>query len=305
MAVNAGTPSAAATVSAAETATQSANPAIQKASSHDDESTHELPPTSSVAVSLNMVELFDKKQRLSEEIDTGILKFNLSPKKGLSYLFELGHVEKSPVGVAAFLRTYQDRLDKTTVGEYLGREREYEGGFCLKVLHEYVEMMDFEGMAFDIAIRHFLSGFRLPGEAQKIDRLMEKFAERYFIQNRDTFASADMAFILAFSTIMLQTNLHNPAIKDDKRMTKEQFIKQNKGISADGELPDSVGQRITFHSFYKQILRLYLIILLCQVLSDIYDRIQAEPISMNNNDKQGKRIKKDEAASSSFVGTKD
>ena len=59
---------------------------------------------------------------------------------------------------------------------------------------------------------------------------MEKFAERYFIQNRETFASADMAFILAFSTIMLQTNLHNPAIKDDKRMTKDQFIKQNKGI---------------------------------------------------------------------------
>ena len=38
-----------------------------------------------------------------------------------------------------------------------------------------------------------------------------------------------MAFILAFSTIMLQTNLHNPAIRDDKRMTREQFIKQNKG----------------------------------------------------------------------------
>ena len=49
----------------------------------------------------------------------------------------------------------------------------------------------------------------------------------------------------------------------------------------------------------------HILFLLCQVLSDIYDRIQAEPISMNNNDKQGKRIKKDEAASSSFVGTKD
>ena len=36
-------------------------------------------------------------------------------------------------------------------------------------------------MAFDIAIRHFLSGFRLPGESQKIDRLMEAFAERYVL----------------------------------------------------------------------------------------------------------------------------
>lgn len=233
-------------------AAQSSATGTQKNSSHDDESSHDSTPISFAAVSVNMVELFDKKQRLIEEIDNGILKFNLSPKKGLSYLYELGHVEKSPVGVASFLRTYQDRLDKTTVGEYLGREREYEGGFCLKVLHEYVEMMDFEGMAFDIAIRHFLSGFRLPGEAQKIDRLMEKFAERYFIQNRETFASADMAFILAFSTIMLQTNLHNPAIKDDKRMTKEQFIKQNKGISADGELPDTV--RLTTHYDYNFVI---------------------------------------------------
>jgi hypothetical protein len=28
---------------------------------------------------------------------------------------------------------YQDRLDKTAVGDYLGREREYMDGFCLKV----------------------------------------------------------------------------------------------------------------------------------------------------------------------------
>lgn len=42
--------------------------------------------------------------------------------------------------------------------------------------------MDFTDMLFDEAIRHFLSGFRLPGEAQKIDRMMEKFAERFCLQ---------------------------------------------------------------------------------------------------------------------------
>lgn len=83
----------------------------------------------------------------------------------------------------------------------------------LKVLHEYVDMMDFKGMRFDDAIRHYLSGFRLPGEAQKIDRMMEKFSERYCLQNPTVFPSADTAFILAFSIIMLNTDLHNPAIK--------------------------------------------------------------------------------------------
>ena len=224
--------------------------------------------------STKIVEAFDKKQKFKEELETGILKFNLSPKKGLSYLVDLGHLVMTPESVAAFLHQYKDRLDKTVMGDFLGREREYMDGFCLQVLHEYVEALDFTDMPFDLAIRHFLSGFRLPGEAQKIDRIMEKFAERYYLQNRDTFASADMAFILAFSTIMLQTNLHNPAIKEDKRMTKEQFIKQNKGISADGELSD-------------------------ELLCEIYDRISAEPISINHEDKNGgaKKGKKEEQAS--------
>jgi hypothetical protein len=52
-----------------------------------------------------------------------------------------------------------------------------------QVMHAYVDQLDFTGMSFDEAIRHFLQGFRLPGEAQKIDRMMEKFAERFCINN--------------------------------------------------------------------------------------------------------------------------
>jgi brefeldin A-inhibited guanine nucleotide-exchange protein len=109
------------------------------------------------------VNAFDRKQRLHEEMENGILKFNLNPKKGLQYLVDRGHIDMDPKSVATFLHHHQDRLDKTMVGEFLGREREYMDGFCLKVLHEYVEMMDFSGLAFDLAIRKFLTGFRLPG----------------------------------------------------------------------------------------------------------------------------------------------
>lgn len=48
----------------------------------------------------------------------------------------------------------------------------------MAVMHAYVDSMNFVGMKFDKALRMFLNGFRLPGEAQKIDRIMEKFAER-------------------------------------------------------------------------------------------------------------------------------
>lgn len=57
-----------------------------------------------------------------------------------------------------------------------------------------------------------LQGFRLPGEAQKIDRLMEKFAERYVKCNPASFKSADVAYVLAYSVIMLNTDAHNPQV---------------------------------------------------------------------------------------------
>lgn len=63
------------------------------------------------------------------------------------------------------------------IGDYLGQHEE----FPLAVMHAFVDSMKFSGMKFDSAIREFLKGFRLPGEAQKIDRIMEKFAERYWI----------------------------------------------------------------------------------------------------------------------------
>jgi hypothetical protein len=46
-----------------------------------------------------------------------------------------------------------------------------------------VAIRDFTELEFIPALRRFLEGFRLPGESQKIDRLMEKFASRYFSCN--------------------------------------------------------------------------------------------------------------------------
>ncbi len=46
-------------------------------------------------------------------------------------------------------------------------------------MHAFVDMIDFSGLPFVDALRAFLQAFRLPGEAQKIDRYMLKFAARY------------------------------------------------------------------------------------------------------------------------------
>ena len=60
------------------------------------------------------------------------------------------------------------------------------------------------------------------GEAQKIDRIMEKFAERFCRDNPGAFASADGAYLLAFALIMLNTDAHNPHA--DKKLGAADFI---------------------------------------------------------------------------------
>ncbi|KAJ3137203.1 Brefeldin A-inhibited guanine nucleotide-exchange protein 1 [Physocladia obscura] len=144
---------------------------------------------------------------------------------------EVSDEDDEAYSIAMFLRNTPG-LDKTAIGSYLG-----EGGaFYIKVMHMFVDTLDFDGVGFVDALRAFLQTFRLPGEAQKIDRLMEKFADRYCENNPDIFAKADTAYTLAFSVIMLNTDLHSAHIKD--RMDKEAFLKNNRGINDNANLPD-------------------------------------------------------------------
>ncbi|KAF5835546.1 hypothetical protein DUNSADRAFT_7245 [Dunaliella salina] len=184
------------------------------------------------------------KRAYKARFQEGVALFNAKPKKGLELLQEEGMLGRGVNDVAMFLLKTKD-LDKTTIGSYLG-ERE---DFNIKVMHAFIDALDFQNMEFDMAIRTFLAGFRLPGEAQKIDRLMEKFAERYLKCNPNSFKSADVAYVLAYSVIMLNTDLHNPQVK--KKMTKEGFLKNNRGINDGHDLPadymSALYDRIAMH----------------------------------------------------------
>ena len=70
-------------------------------------------------------------------------------------------------------------------------------------MHAFVNQLDFRDIPFVDALRLFLQSFRLPGEAQKIDRFMLKFADRYIAGNTKTpFANAGM-FQRGFRTSFL------------------------------------------------------------------------------------------------------
>lgn len=68
----------------------------------------------------------------------------------------------------------------------------------------------YAGMPLDEALRKLVREFKLPGEAQQIDRIMEKFADAYCRHNPGTFRAAEDAYRLAFAVIMLNTDVHNP-----------------------------------------------------------------------------------------------
>lgn len=99
---------------------------------------------------------------------------------------------------------------------------------------------EFAGKSLDGALRVLMMQFRLPGEAQQIDRILEKFAARYHEKNPGVFLSSDTAYVLSFSIIMLNTDLHNQSITPDKKMTLEQFIRNNRGINQGKDMPKEI-----------------------------------------------------------------
>ncbi|PPQ94949.1 hypothetical protein CVT25_003921 [Psilocybe cyanescens] len=176
---------------------------------------------------------FESAKQKKTTLLEGIKKFNYKPKRGIQFLIETGFIpSNSPHEIAKFLLN-TDGLNKSVIGEYLG-EGDDEN---IAIMHAFVDYLEFRDIPFVEALRTFLQSFRLPGESQKIDRFMLKFAERYIAGNAKTpFASAESAYVLAYSVVMLNTDAHNPQIK--KRMTRADFLKNNRGINEGADLPE-------------------------------------------------------------------
>lgn len=167
----------------------------------------------------------------------GRKKFNVNPKKGMQFMFEHNVVENDPVAVAKWLHKAEG-ISKCSIGDYLGTFSE----FHLTVLNQFVEMLDFKGMDFLPSLRRFLFPFRLPGEGQVISRFMERFAAQYKEHNPDSAITEDGAFILAYSSIMLNTDLHNPLNKN--KMSLKAFTANNRGINSGEDIPADELERI-------------------------------------------------------------
>lgn len=174
---------------------------------------------------------FENLKQRKNDMSKCIELFNKKPNKAIPELLKLRFIEEdSPEAIAQWLLN-TDGLDLTKVGEYLGEGDDKN----ISVLSAFIKTFDFKKLSIVDALRNFLQSFRLPGEGQKIDRFMLKFAERYVDHNPGIFSKADTAYVLSYSLIMLNTDLHSKQVKN--RMTLDEFIENNAGIDNGKDLP--------------------------------------------------------------------
>ncbi|XP_071065462.1 cytohesin-2 isoform X2 [Dasypus novemcinctus] len=193
-----------------------------------------------------------KTLQRNRKMAMGRKKFNMDPKKGIQFLVENELLQNTPEEIARFLYKGEG-LNKTAIGDYLGEREELN----LAVLHAFVDLHEFTDLNLVQALRQFLWSFRLPGEAQKIDRMMEAFAQRYCLCNPGVFQSTDTCYVLSFAVIMLNTSLHNPNVRDKPGL--ERFVAMNRGINEGGDLPE-------------------------ELLRNLYDSIRNEPFKIPEDD---------------------
>ena len=185
--------------------------------------------------------------------------FNKKSSKGIAFLVESGVIADpvTPRSVASFLRNgIVVGLDKQAVGAYLGEvgkgpqagksppnwERDW---FHKEVLETYCSLFRFERQSLLDGLRMFLAAFRLPGEAQQIDRILQAFSDScgricdegsqgsMKLFSDDPKRASDAAYLLSFSIIMLNTDQHNDNIREDRKMSRNDFVKNNTDYGRD------------------------------------------------------------------------
>merc|ERR1719343_379406 len=205
--------------------------------------------------------------------------FNKKSSAGISFLVSSGIIVEpvTPRNIASFLRNgLVVGLDKKEVGVYLGEigkpavagkspkvwERDW---FHKEVLEEFCSLFHFDRQSLLDGLRMFLASFRLPGEAQQIDRILQAFADScgnlceeskngaLKLFSEDPKRASDVAFLLSFSIIMLNTDQHNDNIREDRRMKKADFVRNNTDYGKDITDPGKELPREYLEAIYDSI----------------------------------------------------
>jgi len=196
------------------------------------------PTTTSKSLESESVRFQKAKQR-KVSIEKAVEAFNAQPtfenlRCATGDAASTANATENAARMAELLRKPNSRLTQGAIGEFLGAH----DADALAVMRAYAHTFDFTSIPIDDALRTFLGRFKLPGEAQKIDRLMEAFAARFCACNPSAYPSSDAAYILAFAVVMLNTDAHNPLTDASMKMSERDFVSMAKAADATSGLND-------------------------------------------------------------------
>ena len=121
--------------------------------------------------------------------------------------------------------------------------------FSQAVLRSYMRRYSFFGDPMDMAIRKLLMEAELPKETQQIDRCLQAFANRYHECNPGIYSSPDQAYFIAFSLLILHTDVFN---KNNKhKMQKNDYLKNTKDEGIFNEILEVFYDNITYTPFIR------------------------------------------------------
>ncbi|KAK2750466.1 hypothetical protein FQN55_002066 [Onygenales sp. PD_40] len=145
---------------------------------------------------------------------------------------------------ATYLSRLEDAVRRSMIATILSQSPEE---FYTNTLRRYMRGFSFFGDPIDMAIRKLLMEVELPKETQQIDRVLQSFADRYHECNPGIFASTDQAYFIAFSLLILHTDVFN---KNNKRkMQKPDYVRNTQGEGIAEEILECFFENIIYTPF--------------------------------------------------------
>ncbi|KAJ6110125.1 hypothetical protein N7486_002360 [Penicillium sp. IBT 16267x] len=145
---------------------------------------------------------------------------------------------------ASYLTKLEENVPRGMVGGVLSQSGDE---FFKVALRKYMRSFSYFGDPMDMAIRKLLMEVELPKETQQIDRFLQAFADRYHECNPGIFETTDQAYFIAFSILILHTDVFN---KNNKRkMQKLDYVKNTRGEGVSDDILECFYENIAYTPF--------------------------------------------------------
>ncbi|KAF9893398.1 hypothetical protein FE257_011830 [Aspergillus nanangensis] len=190
-------------------------------------------------------DIFSFSQRLRQNSEPPFPRNGSPGLKGSDTPTKVNYPERQEDDTPA---TYLSRLEETIPrGAIAGVLAQSSDDFYKAALRKYIRGFSFFGDPIDMAIRKLLMEVELPKETQQIDRFLQSFADRYHECNPGIFASSDQAYFIAFSILILHTDVFN---KNNKRkMQKPDYVKNTGGEGISNDILECFYENILYTPF--------------------------------------------------------